>query len=143
LLSISRMKSARACLRHHKHRYLDRVRPVEDADTLRFGTLFHAGLEAWWLAAQAGEPRLEAALAAVEGEADPYDRARARALLVGYDARWCLVPMEVLGVEVEFKMPLVNPATGRTSPLWTMGGKVDAIIRDELGRVLVVEHKTS
>jgi len=141
LLTISRMKSARACLRLHKLRYLEGWRPVREADTLRFGTLIHAGLEAWWQAPMAH--RLDAALAALDVEADPYDRARARALIVGYDARWADQRYETLGVEVAFVAPLVNPDTGAASRTYSLAGKIDAIVRDAHGRVLIVEHKTS
>jgi hypothetical protein len=37
----------------------------------------------------------------------------------------------------------VNPETGAPSRTWRLGGKIDAIVRDARGRVLIVEHKTS
>jgi len=87
---------------------------------------------------------LDAALAALAGEADPLDRARATALLTGYHARWDEEPLEVLGVELEFRAPLVNPATGASSKTFEVGGKIDAIARHlPSGRVMLVEHKTS
>lgn len=87
---------------------------------------------------------LAAALAAVSAEADPFDLARARALLLGYDARWSEEPLEVLAVEVEFRAPMVNPATGAASRTFDLGGKIDAIARHlPSGRVMLVEHKTS
>lgn len=63
LLTTSRLSCFRACPRLHKHRYFDGYRPAVEPDTLRFGHLIHAGLEAWWSAPD-GE-RLEAALAAL------------------------------------------------------------------------------
>lgn len=63
LLTASRLASFRACARLHHLRYDLGVRPAVDADTLRFGTLIHTGLEAWWKATP-GE-RLDAALAAI------------------------------------------------------------------------------
>jgi hypothetical protein len=67
LLSASRLATARACQRLHKFKYVDGYQPAADADTLRFGSLIHRGLEAWWRA-PAGE-RLEAALAALHSPA--------------------------------------------------------------------------
>lgn len=63
LLTTSRLTAYRTCPRLHKLRYLDGYRPAVEAETLRFGTLIHVGLEAWWR----GEPgaRLGAALAAI------------------------------------------------------------------------------
>jgi hypothetical protein len=75
--------------------------------------------------------------------ADPFDLARAEAMLRGYDARWGTEPYEVLAVEAEFRAPLVNPETGAASRTWQRGGKIDAIARDSAGRILVVEHKTA
>jgi hypothetical protein len=67
-------------------------------------------------------------------------------MLRGYDARWLedTVLYDVLAVEEEFSTPLVNPETGSASRTWTLGGKVDAIVREKAtGRVLLVEHKTT
>lgn len=142
LLTASRLKDARACQRLHHLRYGLGYRPLEDAAVLRFGTLVHAGLEAWWKAQ--GDERLEAALAAITGEADAYERVRAEVMLHGYHLRWSAEPYEVLAVEASFDAPLRNPATGRTSQTWRLAGKVDAIVRDRRdGRTLLVEHKTS
>jgi hypothetical protein len=63
LLTSSRLSAYRACPRLHHLKYDLGFRPTREADTLRFGSLVHLGLEAWWKA-PAGE-RLEAALAAI------------------------------------------------------------------------------
>ena len=52
LISISRLAAYRRCPRLHRIRYVDLVRPVDEAETLRFGKLVHLGLEAWWRAMQ-------------------------------------------------------------------------------------------
>ncbi len=143
ILSSSRAKDARACQRLHKYKYVDGYRPAEEAGPLRFGSLIHLGLKAWWLAPT---DRLAAAMAAIAGEAEPFDRARAEAMLRGYDARWLedTALYDVLAVEEEFTTPLVNPETGASSRTWTLGGKVDALVREKsTGRVLLVEHKTT
>jgi hypothetical protein len=74
---------------------------------------------------------------------DPYELARAEVMLVGYDARWGDDQYETLAVEAEFFTALVNPETGSASRTWRLGGKIDAIVRDAAGRVLIVEHKTA
>ncbi len=144
ILTNSRLSSARACQRLDRIKYVLGYRPATDAETLRFGTLVHQMLEAWWTMPK--EMRLAAALAAVPANTDPFDRAKAEEMIRGYDARWALDAdnYEVLAVEKEFRCELRNPTTGRTSRLFELGGKVDAIVRDRRdGRVLVVEHKTS
>jgi hypothetical protein len=147
LLTSSRLKDARACQRLHLFRYELGYRPVRDADALRFGTLLHKGLEAWWRAIPEGAPAaLEAAQAALKAHPDvnPYDAVKAEAMLLGYHVRWAEEPYDVLAVEAPFETELRNPTTGRPSQTWRLGGKIDAVVRDRRdGRVLVVEHKTS
>lgn len=140
LLTASRVKSARACLRLHRYQYIEGLRPAREDDALLLGTLFHAALEAWWLAP---ENRLEAALTALDKPGvDPFDRAKARVMMIGYDARWKNEELVVLGVEVEFQAPLVNPASGVASRTWQLAGKIDAIVQRD-GRPWLIEHKTS
>lgn len=149
LLTNSRKKTARRCLREHQLQYDLGYRSVHQADELRFGSLVHLGLEAWWLAVQRGttpEERLSAAFAAMQGEADPFERAKAEVLLAGYEARWGAdaEQYEVIGVELEFRAPIRNPSTGAASRTWRAAGKLDALVRHlPTDRVLIVEHKTS
>lgn len=148
VLTTSRMSCASRCQREHHYAYRLGYRAVRDSDALRFGTLVHLALEAWWLAAKAGEPeetRLAAALTAMEGEADAFDRARAEAMIIGYETRWAddLQFYEVLAVEVTFETPLVNPETGAASRTWMLGGKIDLVLREwSTGDVVLVDHKT-
>lgn len=107
---------------------------------------------------------LHAALAALESEPDPFRRATLEALMLGYHERWSAMrwegppydqaPLEVLGVEVQFEGPLVNPTTGGASKTFLNGGKIDALVRVRVDRlngvddvkvcpVYVVEHKTT
>ena len=143
VITTSELKSFRRCPREHRIAYREGIRPAQAAEALRFGTLVHRALEAWW---RAGVDRLAAALEALSTapDVDPYDLARAEALVIGYDARWGGAPLETLAVEVEFRAPLVNPATGAASRTYQIGGKLDAIARDvSTGRTLIVEHKTA
>lgn len=147
VLTNSRIKVARACLREHHYRYTLGIRPAQDADELRFGSLMHLALEQWFLATQQGvlgDERLNRALAALEVEKDPFDRARAEVLMIGYDARWADEPLEILAVERVFTGPMVNPETGASSRTWRRGGRLDVVwrdLRDGLRRV--TDHKTS
>jgi hypothetical protein len=141
LLTSSRLKTARACQRLHYYEYQLGFRPARDAEALRFGTLIHLGLEAWW---RGTDDRLGDALQVLElHPSDPFDIARARAMLIGYDARWGGEQLEALAVEVQFQAPLTNPDSGRNSQTWNLGGKLDAIVRTADGRTLILEHKTS
>lgn len=83
--------------------------------------------------------------APVAPPADPFDLARAEVMLRGYDARWGGDTYEVIAVEREFRAPLVNPDTGAASRTFTLGGKLDVLVREigGRGRNLVIEHKTT
>ncbi len=69
LLSASRLSSFRACARLHHYRYELGIRPAQEAEALRFGSLIHRGLEAWWKALQAD--RLTPALVALTAAPSP------------------------------------------------------------------------
>lgn len=147
LYTVSQARTYRRCAREALYAYELRTRAVADAGSLRFGTLVHHGLAAWFLAAQSGADRLVAAHASIAANAtddvDPFELVRAEELLRGYDARWGEEGLDVLAVEVEFRAPLRNPQTGAASRTFDLGGKLDAIVRDHHGRVLIVEHKTT
>jgi hypothetical protein len=144
LLTSSRLKTARACQRLHLYEYVQGFRPVRDSDALRFGTLIHLALEAWW---RGTDDRLADALQVLElADAEDFDKARARAMIIGYDARWLADASlyEVIGVEVRFETPLINPDSGRNSQTWNLGGKLDVVVREiATSRVGTVEHKSS
>ena len=146
LLTSSRIRAAHACPRLDHYRYeLGLVAPQTGA--MAFGTAIHAGLEAWWSTMRDGLPgdALDAALCAV-GLDDPFDAARAEAMLAAYDVRWqrwaCGLA-EVIAVEAEFRAPLRHPETGHAARTWSLAGKLDALVRLSDGRVAIVEHKTT
>lgn len=148
LLTPSSLKTYRRCPRLYRLRCVDGYRTVSDEETLRFGSLMHVGLEAWWLALQAGmagDDVLAHALEAIDGRGvDGFEQVRADCLLIGYHVRWIDEPLDVLAVEEEFRAPLVNPDTGAKSATWQRAGKIDVIVCERpTARVLVVEHKTS
>lgn len=138
LLSVSRLRSYRKCARLENLTYVEGWRPVEQSEALLFGSLWHRGMESWWTGG------LDAALAAVVGRArDAFEQARVDELLSGYNAKWRDAEgIEVLGVEEEFRAPLINPETMQPSRTWRLAGKVDVRARIN-GRVGIIEHKTT
>lgn len=145
ILNNSRGAAFRRCPRLHYYSYeLGYVRRALGSDPRVTGSRWHAALEAWWTAVAEGRQHeaLEAALAALETADDPYEQARAEAVLTGYHTRWIDEPIDVLGVEVPFEGPLLDPITGDAHPEFVVGGTLDGIVRVG-GRVLVLEHKTT
>lgn len=149
LVTVSEMRTMRRCPRERHITYGLGYRPIKDAETLWFGTLFHKGLEAWWLAVVVGSDRLAAALGAVAvatagQDVDPFALVKAEELLRGYHCCWESEPLDVIAVEEQFRAPIVNPDTGAVSRTFELGGKVDVIVRRQSdGAVFLVEHKTS
>lgn len=150
LLTTSRLKTEHRCSREQHIKYELGYQPIKDDEgAALLGTIIHCGLEAWWrwfMAPDAGTP-LAAAILALPEDADPYVLAKARALILGYDARWRedAERYEVLGVELELEpTPILNPATGRASRTWLVGGKLDVKLRDlATNRRIVMDHKTT
>lgn len=151
LLTVSRRRDFDACKRLHRYKYVLGIRAVRDAESARFGTMFHGGQETWWSVPL--EPvRLEMALAKIreiwcagEGDHEPdeFELVRAEELMRGYHYRWIGDVYEPVAIEHEFRIPLVNPATGARSKLYDVGGKMDGIVRDRAGGLWLVEHKTT
>jgi hypothetical protein len=82
---------------------------------------------------QGGKPRF-----------DMFDVVKARALLIGYDARWANEPYEVIRVQPMFVTPIFNPDTGRPSNTFELGGKLDVLVRDvRSAEIAIVETKTT
>ncbi len=154
ILSNSSLKTFRRCAREYQLRYERGLVPVgEGALPLRFGSLLHKGLEAWWLARYSGDDAqadsalsiaLEAVWAANVGPdaIDAHELVRLEEMLSGYDARWWAEPYEIVGVEPEFRAPLRNPLTGASSRTWQLAGKLDALVLRD-GRAFLVEHKST
>lgn len=124
---------------------------------MRFGTLFHVALNAWWRCNGSALEKLFAAVAAIHaqiGERDPFEMAKARALIVGYTARWGNEGYETLAVEKQFRFPVyttggvMRDAGGNAVAFtpdyatWDLGGAIDVIVKRR-GRVRNVEHKTT
>lgn len=147
LLTNSRLETFRRCFLEHHYAYELGIRPLgADSAALYFGSLFHVGLAAWWLAHQYPAEQLTAALEAMRPHAeDDFDFARAEMLMRGYDARWAgAEDIEVLAVEHQFEAPLRNPDNGRSSRTYRLAGKLDVLVLNRADQgVYVVEHKTS
>ncbi|MBX5436752.1 MAG: PD-(D/E)XK nuclease family protein [Alicyclobacillaceae bacterium] len=135
-------------MKEHLH-YVERLRPLEIQWPLTVGSVWHTAIEA--LAKGASEDEaVQAGLAALDwirpaDEEEQYklDLERARIeVMIRFAARR-FRPRKFIAVEKEFLLPIINPATGRKSRKFALGGKVDAIAEDEDGRLWVVENKTT
>ena len=146
MYTASRLAVWGRCKRAEFYRYVLGIQ-TPSGPAAEFGKHTHGALEAWyrvWQAAaddgdtrsnHSGDIRLDAAFAAIdEADTDELNKARLRALIAAYHARWGNEPWIVIGVEVEFRYWLGDIE---------VAGKIDAIIRDADGRYWIVEHKSS
>lgn len=86
---------------------------------------------------------LQAAIAAIDAaEADELSKAKARALMTGYDHRWGGAGYVTIAAEQEYQLPVINPDTSAPSKSFVQVGKIDALATYD-GRTYAVEHKTT
>ncbi len=142
-LSNSALSCFRRCAREYKYRYVTLRRPRQKSEALRFGSLLHLGLNAWWRCSGEASEKLAAAVEAMRADdADEWDLVRAEELMLGYTARWGDEGYETVAVEHEFDVPLVNPESGRASKTYRVRGAIDAIARRD-GKLFQIEHKST
>lgn len=154
LLTHSRRQCFKKCPRKHFYAYELGIRPERSATPLRMGAAIHLGLDRFGK----GDPISLAIATAVAGyeEAPPWadddeklaewmtEREKVAELLAGYFWRWSddLTIAAVVESEHVFTLPIPNPDTGKTTPVFSRAGKRDKIVRLEDGRMAVMEHKT-
>lgn len=124
LLTQSAMRSYRSCPRKFFYRYELRQRPLLKAGPLATGGSVHEALDTF--RRTGGD--LDSAIASLTTE-DLHVRAKEKAMLVGYAARWP-TPRGIIAIEKEFRIPLVNPSTNGISKTFQLGGKVDGIVEE-------------
>ena len=156
LITTSRMRSFNACRRMHHLQFVLGYRAIVDREAAEFGTIGHAGLEAWWLAyaegrellaceeAQAAVVKAVAASVAKGNHLDEATAVKADLLMLGYHARWAptMAEYEVIAVERQFEAPLPTPAGAKRVRGLKIAGKLDVLLRKRCDRtVWFCEHK--
>lgn len=151
IITKSRLAVFSLCQRLHDLTYRQGYRSLAPRELADFGSLFHAGLEAWWgayignadllpgIALAAAQVAMQAYRATVPS-IDDAAMAKAQLLMTAYDARWAaeMGEWEVLGVEVEFMVVLPGRKRLRVS------GKLDVLLRKRVdGAVWFGEHKST
>ncbi len=129
----------RRCPREYLHSYIQLRRPRKKAHSLRFGSLFHLGLNAWWRCPspdpidRIGASHYAMREAASKCEIDPFDLVKAEELMIGYEARWGNFGARTLAVELRFKVDNGH---------FISAGSIDAVVEHN-GVQHIVEHKTA
>lgn len=147
LLTHSRSDCFKTCRKKHFFSYELGIRRDVDAKALRMGIAFHEGIEILG----DGES-IDMAVDAVrrsyatcpdgigQYEWDIECETVVR-LVCGYEWRWREFGLEYIATEKSFELPLLNPATGKPTPIWNLAGKIDGIVKLGDGRQAVKETK--
>lgn len=146
LLTHSRQDCFKTCRKKHYFAYELKLRKIDDAKSLRMGSAFHAGIEQL-------EHGLDAACRVIrahyEHRPEAFDEywwaiecETILRLVCAYDWRWKNDKLEYVATEFPFRIPLVNPETGASTPVFDLAGKIDGIVKLEDGRLAVKESKT-
>lgn len=147
ILTHTRRSTFRQCPYKHYLRFEVGIVPIEDKESLRFGTSVHTALD---MLAQGQTPE-----AVWQYEQDRYaamtwgtewDRqvelAKVLCMVTGYLERWQNDPIEYVATEQVFEAPITNPETGREARVFCDAGKIDKVISDGT-RIGIMEHKTT
>jgi hypothetical protein len=148
LLTNSRMASFKECRRKHEYAYEIGLRRIDESRALRMGSAFHSGIESLGKGQS-----IDLACAAIrsyytdcQDQFDSYDWEieceTILRLVCAYQWRWSNMPLEDIAPEFPFQLPLVNPETGKPTPIFDEAGKIDGIVRLEDGRLAIKETKT-
>ena len=91
---------------------------------------------------------LECGLHAINSQPVVDDRseifaAQCRALLHGYDLKYRNKPLSPVFVERMLTSKVIDPISGKHMNGWRLAGKLDLLCRDEHGRSVIVDHKTT
>jgi hypothetical protein len=135
------------CRKSHQFAFEIGLRRIDDAKALRMGSAGHAGVETLGKGGTLAE-----ACAAVESYytncPSQFDLHQwqiecetMRRLIAAYQWRWEGAGVVNVQTEFTFRLPLANPATGKATPVFDLGGKIDGIVRLEDGRLAVKETK--
>lgn len=146
LLTHSRLRAARSCLKKHYYAYELGIRRDSESKALRFGGAYHVGLEVLGRGGDiaAAAHAVDQLYPAADGNFDlAVERETCVRLVCGHAWRWGEDKIKTLATEQHFEIQLRNPETGHPSRTWRLAGKIDRIVELPDGRVAVREFKTA
>lgn len=147
LLTHSRQDCFKVCRKRHEFAYELAIRPRLDSKALRMGSAYHSGLEAFGKGGSLTDA-VEAVRASYGNCPEQFglqdwlmECETVARLVCGYEWRWRNEPLKNVATEQSFELPLLNPATGAASKVFHLAGKIDGIVEETGGRLLVKESK--
>lgn len=140
-LTNSMMSTAKTCLKKYWYYYVQGIQIIREADPLWIGRLVHQAIEMQGVPAKPLYPKWCQTTDDIYHWDCRYELAAAVA--TDYLDYYQEDDLLYISKEEEFEVPLVNPATNRPSRNWLAGGRVDALVRLEDGRLALKEIKTT
>lgn len=133
----------RQCPKKCELRHIRGIRTTIESEALGDGRLWHSIMEmaGWDLNSTATINAFIETECLIRAQYPQESRcAKFMGMYAAYLRRGLLSPQRR---EVEFCIPLVNPATGKPALTAQLAGKIDGILTDEDGTNWIVEHKTA
>lgn len=147
LLTHSRQDCFKVCRKKAWFSYEMGIRRDVDAKAIRMGSAFHEGIQILGdgedidMAVDAVR-RSYANCPEIIGQYEwDIECETVIRIVCGYEWRWRDFGLEYLATEQAFELPLINPATGKPTPVWNLAGKIDGIVKLADGRLAVKESK--
>ncbi len=144
-LTNSSITTFRRCPREYYFAYVLLKKSRKKSHALMFGSLFHAGLNAWWLVTDVPQSaRFFVAIEALrrhasEHDIEALDLVKAECLMAGYTARWGDEPYETIAVEKRFAVP-VPIHWGDYGDTYDLCGSIDALVLSRWGKEAYETH---
>jgi hypothetical protein len=143
-LSYSGIRTFCNCRRAYYWKYIKDIESIKRADYFSFGSMIHECLESFYKKIDYNKLFLENYPEHSSDEKQAKYYGMGIGMMQGYEAKYSddLSLFDVIGTELEFEVPIINPATGRHSRKFTLRGKIDGIISLN-GKYWILEHKTA
>lgn len=144
-LTNSALSTFKTCPRKYEIRYVKEYEVLRDSEPLFMGRLIHEGIEKWSKnkSVDEGLVQVRDILSNSETDEERYTLLKCMALLNGYFKEYDDEHYSIVDVEVPFQAPLLNPDTTAVSKTYKLEGKIDGIVKNEKGRLLLKEIKTT
>lgn len=151
ILTYSAIRLFQGCRLKYNLRMNDGLTSLSQDDNLYLGSVWHSVLEIWYGGGKK-ESKMEKASLLIDKSFPNHlsDTKQKRnwhlchAMIKGYINRYTEDEFKVLGVEMEFVVPIINPTTNRSSRSFELRGKVDGLAQlKQTGELFLLEHKSA
>lgn len=152
LLTHSAGKRWNSCRRAYKYEYILGIRRAHSTEPLRVGSMWHLGVGLYESGSTIDDSDSALRQAYHQELCPPYlteeeyqvEEEKVVAMVRGHHHRFKDdAILQTIAVEVAFRLPIINPETGRPTPSFEDAGKIDRIARLPDDTIAIVERKTT